>query len=289
MKVSKVISMALTGIIIMLLSSTIIYAQSNNDAVPSISPETAQKAKDYFEVLSLITISMNSSACDQIQRDIRATNTPQNRKKMDFDLSSLPGKISQQIAQQYKDDIQAFKEANNNYLSVCKSSPLAHDANMDLHALFKSSVDKADARYHQMKVEADKAAAEAAIVKAEAEKAKANADREQAIAAQKRAEADRDRANADHGNTNLTDEEVVNKFSQMCKEQFTGILEYNLCFAGAVCSLVVYKDKPSFRTSERCMDCCKELNKKSEIDLTPGLSVCQKFCVNNVQGALKTY
>ena len=190
MNVRKVISMALTGISIVLFNSTIIYAQSDSNDVSSISPETAQKAKDYFEILSLITESMNGSTCDQIQRDIRATNTPQNRKKMDFDLSSLPGKVSQQIAQQYKDNIQAFKEANNHYLSVCNASPLARDANTDLHALFKSSVVKADARYHQMKAEADKANAERAKAEAEAEKVKAKAEAERAKAEAERAKAE---------------------------------------------------------------------------------------------------
>lgn len=282
--------MALTGIIIMLLSSTIIYAQSNNDAVPSISPETAQKAKDYFEVLSLITISMNSSACDQIQRDIRATNTPQNRKKMDFDLSSLPGKISQQIAQQYKDDIQAFKEANNNYLSVCNSSPFTLDANSDLRALFKPSIDKADARYHQMKAEADKATADAEIAKAEAEKAKADAEREQAIAAQKQANADRERAKPakaiDDNELAGLGEKIANEVAKSCEETFSGFFDRQLCTISNGCAAILVVTEPSLSISNqnlKCMACCKKMNKASDIDITSAFSLCQKACVSGYQ------
>ena len=304
MNVRKVISMALTGISIVLFNSTIIYAQSDSNDVSSISPETAQKAKDYFEILSLITESMNGSTCDQIQRDIRATNTPQNRKKMDFDLSSLPGKVSQQIAQQYKDNIQAFKEANNHYLSVCNASPLARDANTDLHALFKSSVVKADAHYHQMKAEADKAnaerakaeaeaekvkakaEAEAERAKAEAERAKAEAEREQAIAAQKRADADKEIARSELAR--YPHEKMVAEVQRACTENYSGSLEQTICNTGSVCGIVTFKNDPLLSIpaqNTKCLDCCTKL-KDGGINLLKSskiLSSCKDFCVGIYQ------
>ena len=163
------------------------YSQPNENT-PAISEETANRAKDYFDVLSQITMSLNGTKCEQIQRDIRSVNTPQNRMKMDFDLSSIQGSISQTLANQYQTNIQAFREANNNYLAVCKSNPQAAQANADLHELFKSSVAKADAKYEKMKAESEKAMAEATKAKAEADKARAEADRAKAEADSKRAE-----------------------------------------------------------------------------------------------------
>lgn len=184
------------------------YSQTNEN-VPAISEETANRAKEYFDVLSQITMSLNGTKCDQIQRDIRSVNTPQNRMKMDFDLSSLPGAISQKIANQYQPNIQAYREANSNYLAVCKGNPLVTDANADLHELFKLSVAKADANYEKMKVEADKAAAEAMRAKAEAEKAKAEADKAKAEADSRRAQADKAKAEADKARAEASNAESV--------------------------------------------------------------------------------
>lgn len=171
------------------------YSQTNGN-IPPLSDETANHAKEYFDVLSQITMSLNGTKCEQIQRDIRSVNTPQNRMKMDFDLSSLPGAISQKIASQYQSNIQAYREANNNYLGVCKNHPLAAQANADLNELFKLSVAKADANYEKMKAESDKAMAEATKAKAEADKARAEADRAKAEADNRRAQADKAQAEA---------------------------------------------------------------------------------------------
>ena len=142
---------------IIFLSIPLSALSQPNESSPNISEETANRAKDFFEVLSQITMSLNGTKCERIQHDIRSVNTPQNRMKMDFDLSSLPSAISQKIASQYQSNIQAYREANNNYLGVCKNDQHAAQANEDLHELFKLSVVKANANYEKMKAESDKA------------------------------------------------------------------------------------------------------------------------------------
>ncbi len=150
-----------------------VYAE---DTVPvtAVSAETAAKAKDYFDVLVNITEALNGTKCEQIQRDLRAVNHPENRRKMDFDISSLSGAASQEISKQYESKIRDYQTANKNFLNVCKSDPAARLANADLNALFKKSVAKANLMAEKQKH--DIALAEAEKAKYEAEKAKAKAD-----------------------------------------------------------------------------------------------------------------
>lgn len=163
-----------------------VYAE---DTVPvtAVSAETAAKAKDYFDVLVNITEALNGTKCEQIQRDLRVVNHPENRRKMDFDISSLSGAASQEISKQYESKIRDYQTANKNFLNVCKSDPAARLANADLNDLFKKSVAKANLMAEKQKHD---------IALAEAEKAKYEAEKTKAQAARAQAEADKAKADA---------------------------------------------------------------------------------------------
>ena len=212
----------IAAIFLLLIIPSMPAKSQTNGNTPTISEQTASRAKDYFDVISQITMSLNGTKCEQIQRDIRTVNTPQNRMKMDFDLSSLPGAISQQIASQYQSDIQAYREANNNYLAVCKNDRYAAQANADLNELFKLSVAKADANYEKMKAESDKAMAEANKAKAEADKAKAEADKAKAEADNRRAQSNKAKNNT---NTGYGVPTANSRTNQTCKDYLTPYCE----------------------------------------------------------------
>ena len=217
-------------------------------------------------------MSLNGTKCEQIQRDIRTVNTPQNRMKMDFDLSSLPGAISQQIASQYQSDIQAYREANNNYLAVCKNDRYAAQANADLNELFKLSVAKADANYEKMKAESDKAMAEANKAKAEADKAKAEADSRRAQAEIRQAEARKKEAEAEKSrvtsSNNLdTNDQLASVAVETCKRYSNNTTsEFNLCVTSLTCGFALRRDAPVASDSQleyACSECCQLIYKNS--------------------------
>ena len=143
-------------------------AQPTNDNV--IPEQIAQRAKAYFEVISLITIALSKPECEQIRKELDIINTPVNQTKMDFDISALRGDISQTIKQQYDKQVQAYLAANSNYLTVCKHHPSTLYTNAALHELFKLSVASVNRRYARYKAREEERIAK---FKAEEEERKA--------------------------------------------------------------------------------------------------------------------